>query len=131
MAFVVDASAMIRAMGIGPEGDRFAPFFTSGDERHVPELFDVEVVAAIRHALVASVITERRAAELVADQIDAPMRRHRHLALIPRAYELRGNVSVADGVYVALAERLGVPLVTADARLATAVRRHTDVTTLP
>jgi predicted nucleic acid-binding protein len=131
MAFVVDASVTIKVMGIGPEGDLFAPYLTSSDERHVPELFDVEVVAAIRHALMRSVISERRAAELVTDHLDSPMRRHRHLPLMPRAYELRSNVSVADGIYVALAEQLGVPLVTADARLATAVRRHTDVIALP
>lgn len=36
---------------------------------------------------------------------------------IGRAWELRDNLSVYDGWYVALAERLGVPLVTAERRL--------------
>ena len=130
-AFVVDASAMVRLMGIGPGVERFAGLFSSNDERHAPELLDVEVLAAIRHALLLGTVSEGRAADLVADQVDAPVRRHRHLPLLPRAYELRRNVSIADGVYVALAERLGVPIVTADARLARAAQRHTGVPVLP
>jgi len=43
-----------------------------------------------------------------------------HLALLGRAWELRANVSFYDGLYVALAERLSLPLVTLDARLAKA-----------
>ena len=34
-----------------------------------------------------------------------------------RAYELRANVTAYDAAYVALAEELDCPLVTADARL--------------
>lgn len=37
-----------------------------------------------------------------------------------RAYELRDNVTAYDAAYVALAEALGCPLVTADGRLAKA-----------
>lgn len=43
-----------------------------------------------------------------------------HPPLRPRAWELRANVSFYDGLYVALAEVTGNPLVTADARLAAA-----------
>ena len=38
----------------------------------------------------------------------------------PRAWELRTNLSAYDALYVALAEQLDAPLVTADARLARA-----------
>jgi predicted nucleic acid-binding protein len=47
-----------------------------------------------------------------------------HLTLMPasaadveRAWALRHNVRPADGLYVALAERLGVPLLTSDRQL--------------
>jgi predicted nucleic acid-binding protein len=40
--------------------------------------------------------------------------------LLPRMWELRGNVSGYDAAYVALAEAQGVTLVTADGRLARA-----------
>lgn len=41
-------------------------------------------------------------------------------ALWPRAWELRTNLSAYDALYVALAEQLNAPLLTADARLARA-----------
>jgi predicted nucleic acid-binding protein len=41
-------------------------------------------------------------------------------SLWPRAWELRTNLSAYDALYVALAEQLDAPLVTADARLARA-----------
>lgn len=47
-----------------------------------------------------------------------PVHRHRrHGPLLGRAWELRQNLTIYDGVYVALAERLGTTLVTADNRL--------------
>ena len=46
--------------------------------------------------------------------------RHAHRPLLPRCWELRDNVTPYDAAYVALAEALGVPLLTADARLANA-----------
>jgi predicted nucleic acid-binding protein len=130
-AFVVDASAVVRLLGIGTQDERFARVFAPDHERHAPELVDVEVVAAIRHALLASIVDERRAADMVADHLRAPIRRYRHLTLIDRAYEWRRNVSIADGVYLALAERLGVPLVTADRRLRRAAHQLTQVPVLP
>ena len=49
-----------------------------------------------------------------------PARRHQTRSLWPRAWELRTNLSAYDALYVALAEQLDAPLVTADARLARA-----------
>jgi predicted nucleic acid-binding protein len=46
--------------------------------------------------------------------------RHTHSPLLPRIWGLRENVTPYDAAYVALAEALGVPLLTADARLANA-----------
>jgi predicted nucleic acid-binding protein len=40
--------------------------------------------------------------------------------LLRRCWELRDNVKTYDAAYIALAEALGVPLLTADARLANA-----------
>ena len=44
-----------------------------------------------------------------------------------RAYELRANVTPYDATYVALAEGLSCPLVSADARLARAPGIRCDV----
>ncbi len=40
--------------------------------------------------------------------------------LLPRAFELRADVSACDACYIASAERLGCELITADGRWATA-----------
>ncbi|MEV4243365.1 type II toxin-antitoxin system VapC family toxin [Streptosporangium canum] len=42
----------------------------------------------------------------------------RLLPLQPRVLELRNNLTAYDGMYVALAELLGVPLLTDDAKFA-------------
>jgi predicted nucleic acid-binding protein len=50
-------------------------------------------------------------------------------ALLARAWELRDVCSTRDGLYVALAEGLGVALVTRDARLARGAGELVDVIT--
>lgn len=72
-------------------------------------------------------LSSERAGEALANYVALPLRRHGHLLLLGRALQLRANFSACDAAYVALAERLQAPLVTADGRLARAARRHTEV----
>ncbi len=50
--------------------------------------------------------------------------------MLPRAWELRHNLTFTDGLYVALAEQLTIPLVTLDARLAAAPHINADIEVL-
>jgi predicted nucleic acid-binding protein len=70
-------------------------------------------------------------ADAVLDYLDLPLTRHGHLALLPRVLELYENLSAYDATYVALAERLACPLLTADDRLIRAATTHTRLTYLP
>ncbi len=85
---------------------------------HVPHLFDVEVLHAIRrHSLkgALSVAWSYRATEALRNLRAV---RYPHAALLPRIWELRENLTAYDAAYVSLAETLDAPLVTRDARLA-------------
>jgi predicted nucleic acid-binding protein len=46
---------------------------------------------------------------------------------LARAWQLRDNLTIDDGVFVALAEATARPLLTTDLRLAGAARRYADV----
>ena len=59
-------------------------------------------------------------AEALGDYLDLPLTRHGHAGFLPRCFDLRDVLSVYDAAYVALTERLGASLVTADRRLARA-----------
>lgn len=91
---------------------------------HVPALCDVEVVAALRRALLARSLTERRAREALADYRALPITRHGPEPFLERALALRHNFSAYDATYVALAEGLRAELMTADEALARAARSH-------
>jgi len=54
------------------------------------------------------------------DLADLPLERAPSVPLLPRCWELREKVTFHDAAYVALAELLDVPLLTADQRLARA-----------
>lgn len=94
---------------------------------HVPALCDVEVIAALRRALLNGAIEERRAEEAIEDYLDLPLTRHGHQAFVLRMLELRKNFSAYDATYVALAELLEAHLMTADRALARSTRAHTRV----
>jgi predicted nucleic acid-binding protein len=102
-----------------------------GVDLHVPSLCDVEVVAGLRRAVLHRAVSGERAAEATRDYLDLPISRHGHSRLLTRILELRRNFSAYDATYVALAERLAAPLLTADEHLARAVRDHTEIRTLP
>ncbi|MCY7374007.1 MAG: type II toxin-antitoxin system VapC family toxin [Spirochaetaceae bacterium] len=114
---VVDASVLVVALADdGPDGDR-ARNRLRGEALAAPELVDLEVVSVLRRQLAAGSLDARRAQLALADLVDLPLQRATHLTLLPRIWELRNNLSAYDASYVALAERLGATLLTADVRL--------------
>lgn len=115
---VLDASAMTEFLLQTPLGLKVeARLLRGDDEFHVPHLFDVEITQALRRLVRARELSIARAEEALADLVDFDLWRHAHVDLLPRVWELRGNLTSYDAVYVALAEALASPLVTCDAPL--------------
>ena len=114
---VVDASVLATALGDdGPDGDR-ARARLHGEPLAAPHLIDLEISSVWRRLVAAGAMDLRRASLALVDLSELPIRRARHLDLLPRCWELRSTLSTYDAAYVALAEALEVTLVTADARL--------------
>jgi predicted nucleic acid-binding protein len=114
---VVDASVLATALADdGADGDT-ARGRLRGEDLAAPELIDLEVVSVLRRQLSAGKLDARRARLALDDLLELPIQRAPHRALLRRCWELRDNLSVYDAAYVALAEALDTPLVTADARL--------------
>lgn len=93
----------------------------------MPEQCDLKVATALRRFLRTKDLTPVVASDIVADYLDLPLTRHRHTPLLGRILALRDTFTAYDAVYVALAERLGASIVTADGRLARGIQAHTRV----
>ena len=114
---VVDASVLATALGDdGAEGERARVRLTA-EQLVAPELIDLEVASVWRGALRGRHMTDDRAHQALADLSALPLARAPHAPLIRRIWELRDNISVYDAAYVALAEALDVPVLTADRKL--------------
>ena len=115
---VVDASVVTVALiDDGPDGVKVRTVL-SGQSLVAPELIDLEVLSVLRRQVRARTMTLRRAELALVDLADLPMKRATHRPLLARCWELRAYVTAYDAAYVALAEALEVPLLTADRRLA-------------
>ena len=117
---VVDASVLAPALADdGPDGDRARDRLRE-EGLTAPEVIDLEVASVLRRAAASRRMPDRRAELALNDLIDLPLRRVGHRPLLRRCWELRHTVTSYDAAYVALAEALGLVLVTADARLSRA-----------
>jgi predicted nucleic acid-binding protein len=113
---VIDASAAIELL-LNPSPP-VVQRLLGGDPLAAPHLIDVEVVQVFRRLAARGDLDEQRAQEAIQDLLDLPMQRYPHDVLLPRVWQLRGNLTAYDAVYIALAEGLGGTLVTRDGRLA-------------
>ena len=104
----------------GPIGDMASEHLASDHDQRAPGLIDLEVVSMIRRWLANGQIGVSQADQAIVDLAVHPIERYPHVALLPRVWELQHNLTPYDATYVALAEALGAPLLTANGRLARA-----------
>ena len=86
----------------------------------VPHLIDSEVTRVLRRVVQRGDLSEERGQLAVAAFVEISLVRWSVSDLRLRMWELKDNVTGYDATYVALAEWLGVPLLTTDRRLARA-----------
>jgi predicted nucleic acid-binding protein len=84
-----------------------------------PDIFAVEVAHALTRAERRGVLQPPLSIRRLSAVLRFPPRLHQYLPLLPRATAISSTTrhGVYDCLYVALAEREGIPLVTADQRL--------------
>ena len=117
--FVVDASVAVEYLLRTPLGLTVADMIEDASLT-APELMDVEVVSALRRAVLSGRLEEARAQMVVDDLTHWPVDRISHRSLAPLAWQYHRNISAYDAFYVAAARAHGLPLLTADGRLARA-----------
>jgi predicted nucleic acid-binding protein len=124
---VVDASVLVEYLTGGEHVE--AARVAIGRERWVwaPALVDAEVGNALRRKVRAEMLSARKARAALDDFIEMRIQRVPHHHLVERAWQLRDNVSFYDGLYVALAEGMGGPLLTLDRKLAEAPGLRAEV----
>jgi len=124
---VVDASVLVEYL----TGGEFVEEARGAIRRErwvwAPALVDAEVGNALRRQVQAKVLTARKAHAALDDLLEMRLQRVEHRFLVERAWQLRDNVSFYDGLYVALAEAAGAPLLTVDRKLTRASGLRTEV----
>lgn len=115
--YVIDASVAVEYLLRTPLGITLASTVESASLA-APELLDPEVMSVLRRAVLAGRLDEERAVMALSDLAIWPIDRISHQMLTMLAWRHYSNVSAYDAFYVAAARTMGIPLLTADGRLA-------------
>jgi predicted nucleic acid-binding protein len=104
---------MLRGMLLSPEPALVAP-----------GVLWMEVGRVLRARALDGALSRRGAEAALADFLDLGVQEIQVEPLLARAWQLRDNFTIDDGVFVAIAEATRQPLLTTDLRMAGAARRH-------
>jgi len=116
---IVDASAMVDLL-VGTSRARFVADRLRGRELHAPSHFDAEVLSAIGRIHRAGHLSARQGKARLERLASAPIERHLLADLVADAWARRHELRLVDGLYAALADSLGFPIVTTDTGFAAA-----------
>jgi len=117
MTLVIDASAVVVLLLSLPGADAVEREVVR-DDLVAPAHLDAEVLSALVHLARRGSVEPLRAQAAIGALVRTPIRRILLSPLLDKAWSHRHNLSAYDGLYVALADRLGCALLTADRRLA-------------
>jgi len=91
-----------------------------GSRLHAPAHLDLEVLSAMARLRRAGHVTTEHVERGISAIRSLPVTRHGLTDLLDDAWQRRDGLRISDALYVALAERLSIPLLTTDLRLARA-----------
>jgi predicted nucleic acid-binding protein len=120
---VVDASALVELLLYRSRAAAVRDVIDGAVSLQAPHLVQSEVLHALRTGVLRRSVEASRAAGALDDLESLPILHHSHAPLNRRVWRLRENFTAYDATYVALADVLDAPLLTADARLARAAER--------
>jgi len=126
---VCDASALVALLLDGGEDGGWATRALTGVELVAPTLLAFETANIIRRAELAGTVSADQASQAHDDLVSLAIEYWPYELLLPRAWELRHNLSSSDASYVSLAELLHAPLVTLDHGIAGAPGLRCEVIT--
>lgn len=124
---VVDASALLEMLLTTASGSLVSDRLRTSESINAPQLLIVECLQVLRRSERRGDIDADLAIALVQDLLALDIELYDHVLLADRIWELRNNLTAYDATYVALSELLEVPLITTDAKLASAPGNHATV----
>jgi predicted nucleic acid-binding protein len=118
---VLDASAAVDWLLQTAAGQKIENrIYLQNESLHAPHLLDLEVAQVVRRLVREGTVSAQRGDQAIDDLLALRLTRYPHFVLLPRVWRLRHNLPAYDAAYVVLAEKLQAPLLTRDARLASA-----------
>lgn len=120
---VVDTSVVVDVLLGTGAAEAGIELMAAAPSLAAPDLLAFEVLAVLRRIGGRGEADERRLAGAVEDLGALRVELFPTMSLRRRAWELRHNLTIAEGLFVALAEQLGEPLATKDEGLADAAAR--------
>jgi predicted nucleic acid-binding protein len=137
MRYVLDSCVAVKWFLAEPDSAKAIQILDESDQQiHellAPDVFPVEIAHALSRAERRGLIQPPAGSLHLSDLFASLPALHPSLVLLPRAYEIssQARIGVYDCLYVALAEREGCALLTADERLARALGSvHSFITLL-
>ncbi len=122
---VLDASCALKL--ILKQGGLDLPRRLLSAEVHAPYLLDIEVLSALGRLIRQKELNSERATAGLNWLFDLGIEHHHSEEIAWRAFALRDSLSAYDAAYVAVAEFLDAPLLTADGRLARTHGHHARI----
>jgi predicted nucleic acid-binding protein len=117
---VIDSSAVVALLSDRGEPGRWVRSKIEGFRLAAPDLMPYEVSNILRRHTLAGKLDSSAATLAHQDLLASSFDLFPHVSLATRAWDLRANLTIYDGVYMALAEGIGCSLITLDRRLARA-----------
>ena len=117
MTLVIDASALVDALIDTDRKGIWAEAMLDDPRLAAPEFALAETANLLRRGELHGRLTRDEAAAALRHVLRLPIERHPFTPYAERIWQLRHNLTVYDAWYVAIAERLGCPLVTLDVNL--------------
>ena len=121
-ALIADASVVVDVLIDGPSAGAIRNRLRN-NELHAPAHLDIEVLSALGRLHRAGQLSATHVSRLLEAFKRIIVRRHPLDSLLSNAWNYRHNLRLADALYAALSDQHGMPLVTIDRGLVTAVPR--------